>query len=486
MTLLITWILDNLQLLIAGIYVGMSTAVTIHAILWKRDTKAAVGWIGLAWLSPFIGSFSYYLFGINRIQRRAVELSTRKAWRGAQRLHLTDQETVQKELFLAHPQAGSMIQLSRHLSRRYILPGNSILPLVNGDEAYPKMLAAIASAKKSVSLQSYIFDNDAIGIQFVTALAEAQKRGVAVRVMVDGVGVRYSKSPNILKPLRDAGLKHALFLPTRIPRLPNTANLRNHRKIMVVDGVHGFTGGTNIRAGHCLNIGVKSPAQCLHFSLTGPVASHLQQTFAVDWAFATGESLQGEAWFQNNERCGDSWARGINHGPDEDFEKLSDLLVGALSMARESVHIITPYFLPPAALTQVLAVTAMRGVEVNILLPSRNNIRIMDWATQAEIGPLLEKGCNIIVTPEPFDHTKLLVVDDAWSLIGSTNWDQRSLRLNFEFNVECYDRDLAMQLKTIFTDKAANGRQLRLSDINDRSLAVKFRDGAARLWAPYL
>jgi cardiolipin synthase len=482
----INYIIEHAEYIIAVIYVCMSVGVTAHAILYKRDTRAVIAWVGLAWLSPFIGALSYYVFGINRIQRRAVSLSIRKAWREAGKLELTDIETAQKEVLLAHPQAGSMILLSRHLSTRVIQPGNTIRPLINGDTAFPAMLEAIRGAKKSISLLSYIFDNDAIGKQFVQALAEARERGVDIRVLVDGVGVRYGPWPNILKPLRKAGIKAALFLPTRVPRLRGTANLRNHRKILVVDGSCGFTGGTNIRANHCLDLDLKHPAQCLHFSLEGPVIVHLQQTFAVDWAFATGESLQGEHWFPSFERRGDSWARGISHGPDEDFERLGDLMIGALSMAKTSVQIVTPYFLPPPTLQQLLAVTAMRGVKVDILIPAKSNIPIMDWATIAELSPLLAKGCNIYLTAAPFDHTKLMVVDDAWSLIGSTNWDSRSLRLNFEFNVECYDRDLAAQLRAIVTDKLKTARKLSAAEVRKRSLPVKFRDGAARLFGPYL
>lgn len=293
----INYMVANAEYLLAALYIAMSVSVSVHAILLKRDSRAVIGWIGVAWLSPFVGSMAYYLFGINRIQRRAVQLTVKKAWSPVSKLELTDEEETQKEFLRSNERAGSMIQLSRQLSDRYLMPGNAIKPLLNGDLAYPAMLAAIGRARKSISLVSYIFDNDASGLQFVDALAAAKGRGVEVRVLVDGVGASYSR-PSILGPLRKAGIPTATFLPTRVPRLPNTANLRNHRKIMVVDGETGFTGGTNIRHGHCLEASPANPTRCLHFEISGPVIKHLQNTFAVDWAFVTGEPLEGDLWFQ--------------------------------------------------------------------------------------------------------------------------------------------------------------------------------------------
>ncbi len=482
---LITLIIANAEYLLAGLYLAMSIAVTVHATLLKRDSRAVVAWVGLAWLSPFFGALAYYLLGINRIQRRATKLKVKRAWRPVTPLELTDDEAQQKELMRSHARVGSMIRLGRDLSGRFVLPGNDVKPLIDGDETYPAMIAAIHSASRSISLVSYIFDNDPVGDLFVVALKAAQDRGVEIRVLVDGVGASYSL-PSIIQPLRKEGIPTALFNPTPVPRLPGSANLRNHRKILVVDGEIGFTGGTNIREGHCLQRQPKNPTRCLHFELRGPVIKHLQQTFAEDWAFTTGESLEGPLWFPTRERQGSCWARGISHGPDEDFEKISDLLVGALSLARERVQIMTPYFLPPPALAHILGVTALRGVQVDILIPAENNIRLVQWATMGEIWQTLNKGCNVYLVPPPFDHSKLVIVDNHWTLLGSTNWDARSLRLNFEFNVECYSTELATRLQLLFDEKRESAHKLSMSDLNNRSKLAKLRDGAARIFSPYL
>jgi cardiolipin synthase len=286
--------------------------------------------------------------------------------------------------------------------------------------------------------------------------------------------------------LKEAGIAAASFLPTRLPRLPTYANLRNHRKIMVVDGRLGFTGGTNIREGHCLDMQPTAPVQCLHFKFQGPVVAQFQYVFAVDWAFAAGERLTGDAWFPKVTRAGSVWARGIEHGPDENFEKLADILAAALSSARQRVRIVTPYFLPSASLIQALNVTAMRGAEVEVYLPSTSNIPVVQWAAMAQLWQVLEKGCRVFLTPPPFDHTKIMIVDDIWTLVGSTNWDPRSLRLNFEFNVECYDEDLALAANEIVESKAASAREVTLEELDGRSYPVRLRDGLARLLTPYL
>ena len=465
---------------------ALATAATVHIVLWKRDSRAATAWVGLVWLAPVVGVLVYFCFGINRIQRKAISLRVRESWSPdvEPRLTLEDMER-RDELTIRHPNLPGLAAVGRHLTERPILPGNQIEPLVNGDEAYPAMLDSINQAARSVAFLSYIFDSDRAGDAFFEALVRAKDRGVEVRVLIDGVGSRYSK-PNMVRRLHSAGLRVAAFLPTRVPRLFKYANLRNHRKILVVDGKIGFTGGTNIREGHWLSLDPKSPVQCVHFLIKGPVVRQLQEVFAIDWAFASGESLGGELWFPTIERSGPVWARGIPDGPDEDFEKISDTILGALSAATSDVRVASPYFLPDAALIRALSVTAMRGVDVRIYLPEKSNIPVVNWATVDQLWQMLEKGCRIFLTPPPFDHTKLLVIDGVWALIGSTNWDARSLRLNFEFNVECYDEAFATELNELIVEKARVAREITQKEVDSRRFLVRMRDGLARLLSPYL
>ncbi len=474
------------------LHVAAAIAVTGHAVLGRRDVPAIIGWIGLAWLAPVVGSLLYLAFGINRIQRAALELQyppiisrPPTPARAGQSDTLREHADAALAHFAARPALRGLMRLGRSVTGGDLLAGNAVTPLVDGDEAYPAMLAAIAGASKSVGLLSYIFDVDRVGVQFLEALSAAASRGVAVRVLIDDVGARYSH-PAMPSRLAAAGVRAATFLPTRTPRLFRYANLRNHRKLLVVDGVVGFTGGMNIREGHQLSLASASPVRCLHFRIQGPVVADLQRVFAIDWAFTTGESLSGDAWTCDGASFGDVVARGIPDGPDADIENLPEMLLGALAVARERVRIVTPYFLPDARIRSALRVAAMRGVAVDIVIPSRNNIALMDWATVPQLAELLEVGCHVWQSPPPFDHTKLFVVDGTWSLIGSTNWDARSLRLNFEYNVECYDRELAVQLESLAEARIVASHRVDLATLRAHSLAVKLRNGVARLLSPYL
>jgi len=472
--------------ILAALHFLGASAVTLHAILRKKNVQSAIAWIGLAWLSPLIGSITYLVLGINRIQRTGISLGLKKAWDHDPDQTLTqDDRNAIHDAKLEHPNFLGLVKLGTRLIGKRLLLGNTIEPLINGDAAYPEMLKAIDEATVSVALNSYIFDSDRVGDQFLEALSNAQQRGIEVRVMIDGVGSRYSK-PSMVGRLKEAGVNVAVFLPSRAPLSMAFANLRNHRKILVVDGKIGFTGGTNIRESHSLNLKPVFPVACLHFRIDGPAVAELQEAFAIDWAFSTKEELTGPTWFPNLDRCGPVIARGVPDGPDEDLDKINEMILGALSVARERVRIITPYFLPSDSILDALSVAALRGVEVDILLPSKNNIAIMNWAVIPQLPRLIEKGCNIYLSPTPFDHTKLLVVDRLWSLIGSTNWDARSMRLNFEYNLECYDAELAEKLDTIIDEKLARASLVTLEKINARTLPIRLRDGAARLFSPYL
>lgn len=465
--------------------VVVALVASAHVVLTKRDTRAAIAWVGLICLTPFLGALLYLWLGINRIQRRARLL------RGYQHPDSTpfpescpqgalDETFGQKSAHLM-----SLVTLLGQMTRRPLLPGNLIEPLVDGDQAFPAMIQAIDAATKSISLGTYIFDNDAVGQLFLEALQRAVSRQVEVRVLIDDMGARYSL-PTIVHALRRAGIQCATFMPPLIPWKFQYTNLRTHRKALIIDGTFGFTGGMNIRQGHCVLTHPSHPVRDLHFRVAGPVVSQIQEVFAEDWAYCTDEVLAGEVWFPPLGAAGSILARGIPDGPDEHFESFRYALLGAIACAESSIRVVTPYFLPDAALITALNVAALRGITVDIVLPGENNILLVQWATTSMLWQVVERGCRIWISPPPFDHAKVMVVDDLVCFIGSSNWDPRSLRLNFEFNLECYNRQLAGTLAAIVDERIRNARRMTLAELDGRPLAIRLRDGIARLASPYL
>lgn len=476
----------------AGAGVAISLLASAHVVLYKRDSRAAVAWVGLIWLAPFLGVLLYVFLGINRVRRRVM------GRRGHESSHYPPPdrydcptEALRELLPASCPDLVEMARLGETLTQLPLLRGNSIEPLFNGDEAYPAMLEAIEQARSSVTLLVYIFDNDAVGREFLDAFARAVERGVEVRVLIDAVGVRYSVPP-ITHGLRKRGVRVELFMSGLLTWRTPYLNLRNHRKIMVVDGRLGFTGGMNIRAAHALETLPNHPTMDVHFRVRGPVVAQLQAAFVEDWQFTTGELIEGENWFpalQSHLPAGEGAnvvARIIPDGPDQHMDRMAMAFQGALATAQHSVRIMTPYFLPDRALISALNICALRGVTVDIVLPSENNLKMIAWAAMAQMWQVMEWGCRVWLSAPPFEHSKLLVVDGTLSLIGSSNWDPRSLRLNFELGVECYDPELAGRIEQHIERRIAGAHRVTKAEVDARPLPIKLRDGVLRLAAPFL
>ena len=471
-----------MQTALALLTLAVNILASMHVVLHKRDARAAIGWVGLIWLTPLVGVVIYLLFGLNRIRRQAAELH--RARRTSSALSLQPNA----EWVAPEPRARlrGLATLSAKLTHRPLIDGNAVSALTNGDEAYPAMLAAIDGARQSISLCSYIFADDAAGSLFVDALSRAVQRGVEVRVLIDDVGMRYTRPP-VYRALRRAGVKAARFLPIVSRTGIAFFNLRSHRKLLVVDGATAFAGGINIHADNLHASNPRRPVTDVHFRIDGPVVQQFQDVFAEDWVFATrGERLEGSAWYPRPQRAGSVAMRAISDGPDADFEIVRHLLLGAIASARESISIVTPYFLPDAPMITALSVAAMRGVRTDIVLPEKGNVALAEWASRAMLWQILEPGCNVYLSPPPFDHAKLFVIDGSWALAGTTNWDPRSWRLNFELDFECFDEGFARDIQARVAERIARARPFTLKEADARPLAVRVRDGVARLFSPYL
>ena len=452
-------------------------AVTLHALRTKRDVGAAISWIGLAWLAPLSGTFLYVTLGINRVRRLAKRLSDARPWSSGRNIAAQTRE-LDSDL-------APLVQAVGRLTGRPLLEGNAVRCLHDGDNAYPLMLEAIAGAQRSLLLCSYIFRDDRVGMRFIEAIAAAHARGVAVRILVDGIGSGYFRC-GVASRLHAKGVPVARFMHSSWPWRMPFLNLRTHKKILVVDGARGFTGGLNIAVENVLRARPEHPVSDTHFSLAGPIVEQLTEAFAKDWSFTTGEELDHAVFYAEPAAppVGEAFCRVVTSGPDNDLEKVEFAVMQGVALARRSVRIMTPYFLPDERLLTVLAMASMRGVAVDLVLPRESNHRLIDWARTPNNIPLLEAGVRIWLSDPPFNHSKLMVVDEAWSFIGSANQDVRSLRLNFELNVEVHDPLLAGELDRFMLSH----RHQRYGGerIGQRTFPARLRDSAARLLLPYL
>lgn len=458
-------------------YLILSFLAAGHALILKKDPRSAMGWIAICFVFPVFGPLCYLLFGINRIQIAAGKLNIQSA-----------------QLDCPHPcNHAQVAEVSYHFQGQFItarqisgvnlLRHNMVQMLVNGDAVYPRMLESIAAARKYIYLSTYIYENNEFGRTLAQALSAARQRGVKVLVLLDGVDQLYS-FPGLCNMLRRADIPFATFLPPRLLPPSLYINLRNHRKILVVDGTQCFTGGMNIGDS---NLSSTGPRVCdVHFYLRGPVVSQVEGVFLRDWQFATGNVVAHEDQVCADARYGQALCRVVADGPNNPMSRLSLILVSAVNTARNKIRIMTPYFLPPRELIGALQAAALRGVEVSIILPAKNNLPFMTWATRHMLWELLQRGVQVYMQPPPFHHSKIFIADDQYCLVGSANIDARSLRLNFEMNVEIYDPCLSADLD-IFCDEAIKkSRPCTFAEVESRSLPAKMRDGFFWLFGPYL
>jgi cardiolipin synthase len=330
-------------LLIAYAAAALGTAG--HALLHKRDPRSAWAWITACWLFPLGGALLYFWFGINRIERRA----RRELGAAAQRRLPAEAESMPEIPGVAAVEVCELVRMGRITTGQPLLSGNSIRPLHNAEEAYPDMLAAIANATRSIWLASYIFDAGEAARRFAQALAEAQRRGVQVRVLLDGVGdLAWFKAGSTL--LREHGVPVQRFLPLRLLPPMLHINLRNHHKLLVVDGRVAYAGGMNISDVHYLR-GLDNDMADLHFRIEGPVVFQLAQVFAENWRFAAGENLPIDT--APIPARGTAFCRAITDGPNDAVDRLQLVLLAAMANAHRRICIMTPYFIPTPELSGV-------------------------------------------------------------------------------------------------------------------------------------
>lgn len=467
---------------------ALVVAVTLSVLRRRTEPMSMVAWILAALALPFIGATLYVLIGGNRIRRRAV----RHRRKIAAHIELIAREASGR----ASPQPGSPellspdIQVVEELARRLILlpsiGGNEVRVYGEAEETYSGLESAIRSARDHLHLQYYIWRADETGIQFRDLVIHKAREGVACRVLLDSVGC-FALTRRFYQPMIDAGVKVGFFMPLYPSRHRRwSPHLRNHRKIAVIDGSTAFMGSQNIGDEYRGRLKRLSPWYDTHLRLRGPAALFVQQVFAEDWLFTTGELLTGAQYFQFCEQSGNSTVQIVPTGPDHDAGALDLITFAAVAQARQVIRIATPYFVPNAALRMALSYAARRGVKVQLVLPTKSDHAVVLWAGRSFYAELLQAGVEIYEFGGGMLHSKIVTVDDRWCMVGSANMDVRSFRLNFELTALIYDEAVARDLAREVEHRCEQSHRVTEREVWSRGYWANLAEGAARLFTPLL
>lgn len=455
----------------------LSTAPSV--LLSHKSAQAKLGWFLAMVALPWLGLACYWLVGRNWLHRRVLRLRharTASLQEADRLLENTKRQArsaprggVAEELLLAAEIEG--------MSEPY--PGNEVRLLAEGPATFMAAREAIDAARDHIHVLTYIFKDDRTGRGVRERLVAAARRGVVVRLLFDAVGTYYLPH-RFFEPLVEAGGHVAAFLPIGRGLRNLRINLRNHRKILVMDGHTAFTGGMNIADEYATADGWRD----VHARIRGPAALGLQRVFVEDWHFATGELLDSTRWFGDVPAMGDLPVQVLASGPDLEWPVIENLFFAAIAGARQRVDLLTPYFVPSEGLEAALADSARRGRRVRVLLPTHPDHRLVALAADTVVPRLMRAGVEFWGYPKML-HGKVLAVDDAWATLGSTNMDNRSLRLNFEVNVAFPHAATARRVRDLIDAQVAISRRLTLDDYAF-GLGGRLLRGAAGLLTPVL
>ena len=453
-----------------GVYL---VVLAIWIVLQKREPIATLSWIMSLALLPILGLFIYHFFGPQRIRRQQLSRSRSRAGLSG----------TLPDGFVASDDCATVARLGQAATTYAPATATRIDLLVDGAAKYAALLSAIAGARHHLHVEYYIFEPDRTGTQVRDALCERARAGVRVRLLLDAIGSS-RLSRGFLAPLHAAGVEVAWFHPVRLrwlwrPRV----NLRNHRKVVVVDGVVAFTGGINITDEE--NEGLDPAAfHDLHLRLEGQVVRWLQLAFLEDWHYATGVALR-DAQLWPEAAQGTVVAQVLTSGPDSPLEAIHRVQVEAIHQANRRVWLVTPYFVPGEAARMALTSAALRGLDVRVVVPARSDSRIVSAAARSYYDELLSTGVRVFEYGPRMLHSKALLIDDDTGLFGSANFDHRSFRLNFELCLLVHDAGVAGELERQVKKDLAHCREV-VADRARAPFARRLGDACARLFSPLL
>lgn len=481
-----TQFLDRFWQDVAGYSLILYLLLTLGTLVWilqtKRETMSAIAWSLTVIMMPLFGVILFFLFGIQVVHR---PLQRKRRKRQTTRAKSNPNVRALPADFALEPPWDMIARLGDHPDGFPVQPGNRVRIFNDGAAAYDAMLDAIHTATRHVHLEFFIFQPDESGRRFLAALTEAARRGVEVRFLYDAVG-SYVLSSKLHRELRAAGGKVAAFLPILNPLYRMRINLRNHRKILVADGRTAFTGGLNIGDEYLGKDRHFGPWRDTHMQIDGPAVESLQRVFIEDWYFAADELLDDDKYGSPTPSAGSTPLQIVHSGPDSTYKVIRETYVAGILRARKRVWIASPYFVPDAGLLDALILAGRAGLDVRFLGLFRPDKWLPFLAARYYWTELLAAGVKVYQYTAGMMHSKFLLVDGEWASVGTANFDNRSLYLNFEVNCLIYDPAAVAELEQHYRQDLLNSVEIDAHVFASRPRIAKLAENACRLFSPIL
>lgn len=454
-------------------------------VLEFRHPEKTVAWLSVLFILPVIGFVMYYFLASSYTRRRIVKRKTHKLMLEMRR----DMKRLSRLLKKGSRGTRAIEGDERLFGLLSNLPGapitkcNTVEFYYSGRDTFDAILQAMEGARDHIHVEYYTFRDDETGRRFQDMMLKKAKEGVEVRFLYDGIG-SIDMPDRVVRRFEKAGIRTGCFLPPLFALADKRLNYRNHRKIVVVDGLTGFLGGINVGDEYM----GKNPRlgfwRDTHMKVVGDAVYYLQNTFIQDWYFVKGDLLHDGRYLPEHECMGEDLVQIVNSGPDAHWDTILEVYFSAMATAKNKLYITTPYFIPEPGIRLALKTAAISGVDVRIILPKIPDTRIVHWASLSYLEELLQAGVRFYMYAKGFIHSKILIVDDKMATVGTANMDMRSFFSNFEQNAILFDRHLIKDLEQQFRCDLKDCEEVDLSEFEKRSRLQRGKEIFGRMLSP--
>ncbi|MCQ2207561.1 MAG: cardiolipin synthase [Paludibacteraceae bacterium] len=456
--------------------------IILMLLMENRSPVKSIAWIFVLILLPIVGLALYILIGKNF--RKKMVISHRSLAKWQERIETIKANPILEKSFPKQYKNFAFMALNSSNSTLYV--NNGVKHFTTGKDLFDSMFAEVEKAKKYIHVEFYIFNSDTIGSRFIEILKRKAKEGVKVRVIIDDVGSWLMRKSSV-REMRASGIEIYCFLKVGLPAINSKVNYRNHRKIVVIDGEIGYTGGMNVADRYVM--GSKwGEWRDTHLRIEGEAVHGLQRVFLSDWYFVSQTLLSDDDLYYPtpSEPNGNSLIQVVSSSPDSEWESIMQTFFMAIAQARDYIYLQTPYFLPNQTIVNALQCAALGGVDVRIIIPRHSDASFALKSSMTYIDEMLNAGVKVYFFEDGFIHSKTIVIDDNLSTVGTANMDFRSFEQNFEINTWIYDPEFAQTMKSIFLKDQERSTQINLEEWRNRPRLEKFGESWARLFSPLM